>query len=99
GPEGDPPDVRTTRERAYGCICRQRVWRKRAEAGLARQKAYEIVQRSSWRAWRERRPFSELLAGDPAVTERLPPAELKACFDPSWYLRNVNTIVRRAGLA
>src|SRR5205085_1112736 len=67
--------------------------------GLARQKAYEIVQKNSMRAWRERRAFYELLAADPAVTEHLSPADLKACFDPSWYLRNVNAVFRRAGLA
>jgi adenylosuccinate lyase len=51
------------------------------------------------RAWKERRPLLELLAADPAVTERLGPAELKACFDPAWYVRHVETIFRRAGLA
>ena len=35
------------------------------------------------RAWKERRPLLELLAADPDVTERLRPAELKACFDPA----------------
>ena len=55
---------------------------KLTEAGLARQVAYELVQRHAMRAWRERRPFRELLAADPTVTERLSPAELKACFDP-----------------
>src|SRR5947207_10842498 len=99
GLEVDPARMAENLERSYGLIYSQRVLLKLTDAGLARQKAYEIVQRNSMRAWRERRPFYELLAGDPAVTERLPPAELKACFDPSWYLRNVNTIFRRAGLA
>ena len=99
GLEVDPARMAENLERSYGLIYSQRVLLKLTEAGLARQKAYEIVQRNSMRAWRERRPFYELLAADPAVTERLPPAELKACFDPSWYLRNVNTIFRRAGLA
>jgi adenylosuccinate lyase len=85
-------------ERSHGLIYSQRVLLKLTDAGLARQKAYEIVQKTSMRAWRERRSFYELLAADPAVTEHLPPAELKACFDPSWYLRNVNAVFRRAGL-
>ena len=73
-------------------------WGPSRDAGLARQKAYEIVQRVSMRAWNERRPFQELLNEEPAVTERLAPAELKACFDPAWYLRNVDAVFRRAGL-
>jgi len=32
------------------------------------------------------------------VTRHLAPADLKECFDPSWYLRNVDAIFRRAGL-
>ena len=50
------------------------------------------------RAWRERTGFKELLEADPEVTARLQPTALAACFDPSWYLRNVDTIYRRAGL-
>ena len=99
GLEVDPARMAENLERSYGLIYSQRVLLKLTDAGLARQKAYEIVQRNSMRAWRERRSFHELLAADPAVTEHLPPAELKACFDPSWYLRNVNAVFRRAGLA
>jgi adenylosuccinate lyase len=71
---------------------------KLTESGLARQAAYEIVQRHAMRAWRDRRPFLELLQADPAVTERVAPADLKACFDPAWYLRHVDTIFKRIGL-
>src|SRR5256886_2174902 len=99
GLEVDPARMAENLERSYGLIYSQRVLLKLTDAGLARQKAYEIVQRNSMRAWHERRSFHELLAADPAVTEHLPPAELKACFDPSWYLRNVNAVFRRAGLA
>jgi adenylosuccinate lyase len=50
-------------------------------------------------AWRTRRPFLELLMADPDVTGHLGPDALKACFDPAWYLRNVDAVFRRAGLA
>ena len=99
GLEVDPVRMAENLERSYGLIYSQRVLLKLTEAGLARQKAYEIVQKNSMRAWRERCAFYELLAADPAVTEHLSPADLKACFDPSWYLRNVNAVFRRAGLA
>ncbi|HEX3176052.1 MAG TPA: adenylosuccinate lyase [Methylomirabilota bacterium] len=98
GLEVDPARMAENLESSYGLIYSQRVLLKLTEAGLARQKAYEIVQRASMRAWKERRAFAELLNEEPAVTERLAPAELKACFDPSWYVRNVNAVFRRAGL-
>jgi adenylosuccinate lyase len=99
GLELDPVRMVENLDRSYGLVYSQRVLLKLTEAGLARQVAYDIVQRHAMRAWRERRPFLELLQADPAVSERLGPGELKACFDPSWYLRNVDVIFKRVGLA
>src|SRR5438067_4304838 len=90
----DPARMAENLEASHGNIHSQRVLLKLTESGLARQVAYELVQRHAMRAWKERRPLLELLAADPAVTERLPPAELKACFDPTWYVRHVDTIFR-----
>ena len=84
--------------RSYGLMFSQRVLLKLADKGLPRQQAYEIVQKSAMRAWRERTDFHALLAADPDVTARLAPADLAACFEPAWYLRNVDAIYRRAGL-
>jgi adenylosuccinate lyase len=86
-------------EKSYGLVYSQRVLLKLTDAGLARQQAYEIVQRHAMRAWRERRPFLELLAGDAEVTAHLSTDELKSCFDPAFYLRHVDTIFQRVGLA
>ena len=85
-------------ERSYGLVYSQRVLLKLTDAGLPRQKAYEIVQKNAMRAWRERRSFLELLSEDAGVTDHLPPGDLKACFDPAWYLRHVDTIFKRVGL-
>src|SRR5437660_3020605 len=95
----DPARMAENLEASHGNIYSQRVLLKLTESGLARQVAYELVQGHAMRAWKERRPLLDLLAADPAVTERLPPADLKACFDPAWYVRHVDTIFRRAGLA
>jgi adenylosuccinate lyase len=98
GLDVDPARMAENLEASHGNIYSQRVLLKLTESGLARQVAYELVQRHAMRAWKERRPLLELLSADPAVTERLSPAELKACFDPAWFVRNVDTIFRRAGL-
>jgi adenylosuccinate lyase len=98
GLEVDPVRMAENIDRSYGLIYSQRVLLMLTESGLARQVAYEIVQRSSMRAWRERRSFLEILGEDPAVTGRLSADELKACFDPAWYLRHVDVVFRRAGL-
>jgi adenylosuccinate lyase len=51
------------------------------------------------RAWEERRAFLECLEADAEVTRHVSPEALKACFDPGWYLRHVEDVFRRAGLA
>ena len=96
-------DVDTARmtenlELSHGLVYSQRVLLKLTDAGLPRQVAYEIVQRHAMRAWKERRPFFELLAADSQVIERVSADELKGCFDPSFYLRNVDAIFKRLGL-
>ena len=98
GLEVYPDRMAENLERSYGLVYSQRVLLRLAEAGLARQNAYDLVQRNAMRAWKERRSFLELLSEDAGVTEHVSAAELKACFDPAWYLRNVDAIFRRAGL-
>jgi adenylosuccinate lyase len=93
-----PERMKENMERSYGLMYSQRVLLKLADTGLPRQQAYEIVQRNAMRAWRERTAFRALLEADPEVTARLQPADLAACFEPAWYLRNVDAIYRRAGL-
>ena len=99
GLEVDPARMAENMEASHGLIYSQRVLLKLTEAGLSRQVAYEVVQRNAMQAWKERRSFLELLSGDPEVTRHLDPEVLKGCFDPAWYVRNVDAIYRRAGLA
>ena len=93
-----PARMKENMERSYGLMFSQRVLLKLAGSGLPRQRAYEIVQKNAMCAWRERTDFHALLAADPEVTARVIAADLAACFEPAWYLRNVDAIYRRAGL-
>jgi adenylosuccinate lyase len=93
-----PGRMRENMERSLGLMYSQRVLLQLAERGLPRQRAYELVQRNAMRAWQEGVAFRDLLAGDAEIGALLPGAALDACFDPSWYLRNVDAIYRRAGL-
>jgi adenylosuccinate lyase len=99
GLEVDPARMAENLESSHGLVYSQRVLLKLTDAGLARQVAYEIVQRLAMQAWKERRSFLELLAADPEVAARLTPDDLKACFDPAWYTRNVDAVFERVGLS
>ncbi len=98
GLDVDPVRMAENLELSYGLVYSQRVLLKLIEAGLARQVAYELVQRNATRAWKERRPFLEVLAADQQVMEHLGAGELKGCFDPAFYLRHVDVIFKRVGL-
>jgi adenylosuccinate lyase len=93
-----PGRMRENMDQSFGLMFSQRVLLKLADRGLARQAAYELVQRNAMRAWRERTGFRDLLAADPEVMGHLTPSELDECFDPAWHLRNVDAIYRRLGL-
>jgi adenylosuccinate lyase len=94
-----PDRMRENLDRSYGLVYSQRVLLALTEAGLSRQAAYAIVQRNAMRAWEARRSFLECLEADADVGRRLAPEALKACFDPGWYLRHVDAVFRRAGIA
>jgi adenylosuccinate lyase len=94
-----PERMKENMERSFGLLFSQRVLLKLTDRGLARQQAYEMVQRNAMTAWRQRTPFRDLLAADPDVMARLSREELDECFDPAWYLRNISTIYRRVGLS
>ena len=90
-----PETMRANLEKSFGLIHSQRVLLELIRAGLLREEAYTVVQRNAMRAWQERTSFRDLLAADPEVTARLTPAELDACFDPSYELRNMGVIFDR----
>src|SRR5690606_19554362 len=64
--------------------------------GLARQKAYEMVQRCALAAHRGEGDFRDLLAKDPDVGARLDAADLDRAFDLEHHLRHVGVIFDRA---
>jgi adenylosuccinate lyase len=64
--------------------------------GLARQQAYEMVQRSALAARDGGGRLEERLAADAEVMRHLSPAELAACFDLAHQLRHTGAIIDRA---
>jgi adenylosuccinate lyase len=93
-----PQRMQENIELTRGLIFSQRVLIALIEKGLSRQKAYEIVQRNSMKAWRERLNFLNLLESDTEAIAHLSPAELKTIFDYGYYLKHVDQIFQRLGL-
>ena len=82
-------------ELTHGAIFSQTVLSALVEAGLTRDEAYRIVQRSAQRAWDERRSFRTLLEEEPALDGRLDEAKLAELFDHSRFLRHVPIVFER----
>ncbi|HVU50790.1 MAG TPA: adenylosuccinate lyase [Polyangia bacterium] len=64
--------------------------------GMARQAAYELVQRSALRAVAGEGSFRALLGADPDLGARLSPAEIDKAFDLEHHLRHAGAIIDRA---
>jgi adenylosuccinate lyase len=65
-------------------------------AGMGRQDAYVVVQRSAMRAWSGEGTFRENLAADPEVSSRLKGDALARCFDLDHALAYAPSLVARA---
>ncbi|MDD5662439.1 MAG: adenylosuccinate lyase [Candidatus Omnitrophota bacterium] len=81
-----------------GLIFSQRVLLALMEKGLARPKAYDLVQRSAMHTWKEEIDFKDALLLDAQVLKVLSEKEIDKIFDLNYYLRNVNKIFKRVGL-
>lgn len=94
-----PENMKRNLEITQGLIFSQRVLLGLIGKGLAREKAYKLVQRNAMKAWKERVPFLSLLRADPEVSALMTPAELRSLFDYSFYLKHVDEVFTRLGLA
>ena len=65
------------------------------QKGVARETAYEWVQRNAMKVWDENKDFRELLKNDPDIKSHLSPQEIDAVFKLDTYLRNVDKIFDR----
>jgi adenylosuccinate lyase len=82
-------------ERSRGVIFSGQVLLELARRGIAREQAYEWVQRNAMRAFHEQRPFKDLLLADQDVTGVLAPPEIEKAFDLNEQLRNVSAVFAR----
>ena len=87
--------MRENLQRSHGVVFSGAVLLELARRGVAREQAYEWVQRNALRAFDERVEFKDLLAGDPDVTAYLPREEIERVFDLDHQLRHVDAIIDR----
>ena len=65
------------------------------QKGVAREAAYEWVQRNAMKVWDEGGEFQPLIHGDADISAHLSEAEIDRVFSLDTYLRNVGAIFDR----
>jgi adenylosuccinate lyase len=65
------------------------------QAGLAREAAYESVQRNAMKCWDEGRDFRELVSADRDIAAHLSEKQIDEVFSLDRYLRNVDQVFAR----
>ncbi|MGZ4430139.1 MAG: adenylosuccinate lyase [Gaiellales bacterium] len=91
----DPERMLRNLEASHGLVFSGRALLALVDAGLSRERAYEIVQRNALRAWDEEIAFRDLLEADPEAAELLDTAALDRVFDIEAFLRHVDGIFER----
>jgi len=92
-------NMRNNIELTQGVIFSQRVLLALIDKGLPRGEAYEIVQDNAMKAWQKRKSFPSLLKTDRRITAHLTKLELNSLFDYTYYLKYVDDVFERLGLA
>ncbi len=90
-----PERMRENLDRSRGVVFSGQVLLELARKGVAREQAYEWVQRNAMRAFAEQVPFKPLLLADADVMRVLTPADVDSAFDLDVQLRHVDAIFDR----
>jgi len=88
--------MRENLEQARGLYFSEAVMLTLVRKGMARQAAYELVQRNALRAVAGEGKFRDLLAADKDITSRLDAAEIDRAFNLEHHLRHAGAIIDRA---
>jgi adenylosuccinate lyase len=91
-----PENLKRNLDRAAELYFSEAILLALVDAGMPRQEAYVVVQRSAMRAWRGEGRFRALLEADAEVTGRLSAGKLAELFDLDHALAHVPAVIERA---
>jgi adenylosuccinate lyase len=90
-----PRNIRRNLDLTQGVYFSQKVLTLLVNRGMARQRAYELVQAQAMRSWLEKRSFRELVLADPAITAVCSASELERAFSLKDLLAGTRDIFKR----
>jgi adenylosuccinate lyase len=90
-----PQRMKENLDRSRGVVFSGTVLLELAKRGIAREQAYEWVQRNAMRSFHEQKDFKTLLLADPDLMNVLTPADVEKAFDLNDQMRNIDAIFDR----
>ncbi len=92
-----PERMQANLDKMGGLVHSQRVLLALTQAGISREDAYRIVQRSAMQVWDSggEKRLIDLLKADPDVTAKLSDAEIEERFDLDYHFKQIDTIFAR----
>ncbi len=90
-----PSRMQKNMEHSLGLYYSQRVLTSLIDKGLARQKAYEMVQFCAMQSWERQIPFMDIVKSDPEITAHIDTSGLEELFNVNYYLQHEDTIFKR----
>jgi adenylosuccinate lyase len=90
-----PEAMQANLDRYSGLVHSQRVLLALTQAGIAREDAYQAVQRNAMKVWLEGKDFLTELKNDPVIAAKISPAALAESFDLGYHFQHVDDIFRR----
>ena len=93
-----PENMLRNMDATFGLIYSQRVLLKLIDKGMSREKAYDLVQPCTAKAWDKKLPFRSVLEEQPEITATLSKEDLDDAFDYHYHIKNVDLIFKRVGI-
>ena len=93
-----PENMLRNMDATFGLIYSQRVLLKLIDKGMSREKAYDLVQPCTAKAWDEKLAFRSVLEEQPEIMSTLSKEEIDDAFDYHYHIKNVDLIFKRVGI-
>ncbi len=90
-----PENIERNLQASFGLFYSQRVLTALIDAGMKRQDAYVVVQRNAMESWSTRQPFFSFIQKDKEILSCLSVESLEQLFNPDYYLRNEQYILKK----
>ena len=89
-----PDHMKKNLEKTRGLIFSQQVMLGLVAQGVSREDAYRMVQKPAMKAWKEKKPFMDLIFQEGEIETYLSIDKIKEIFDINYHLKYIDTIFK-----